>query len=93
MGPHAHWLTRVCPVAVSDVDCWAPVGRLCIYAPDLFAAISGAGKRTLKEALFQNRWARDVLGEPTTQVLCRYLLVWRLLADVVLDPLQSDRFI
>lgn len=76
------------------IDSWAPVGRLCLYTPDLYAAVSRADKRrTLKEALFQNRWAHDVVGAPTTQVLCQYLLVWRLLADVELDPFQSDRFV
>ena len=47
----------------------------------------------MKEGLLQNQWARDVVGAPTTQVLCQYLLVWRLLANVTLDPIQSDRFV
>jgi hypothetical protein len=37
-------------------DDWAPVGRLCHFAPDLFAAISARGKkRSLRDKLFQNR--------------------------------------
>lgn len=42
-------------------DDWAPVGRLCVFAPDLFAAVSARGKkRTLSDGLSQNRWARDI---------------------------------
>ena len=55
--------------------------------------ISRAGKkRSLKDGIFQNRWARDIVGAPTTQVLCQYLRVWGILRDVILDPLQEDRF-
>lgn len=50
-------------------------------------------KRTVKDGLFQNRWARDIVGAPTTQVLCQYLAVWHLLRSVQLNPLQADRFV
>lgn len=57
-------------------DDWAPVGPLYLFAPDLFAAISRTRKkRTLRDGLFQNRWARDIVGAPTVQVLCQYLRV------------------
>lgn len=46
----------------------------------------------MKEGLLQNRWERDIVGAPTTQVLCQYLRVWQLLRAVELDPLQPDRF-
>lgn len=75
-------------------DNWSPFGPLCRFAPDLFAAVSRAGKkRSVRDGLFQHRWARDIVGAPTTQVLCQYLLVWSLLRDVVLDQLQVDRFV
>ena len=75
-------------------DSWASVGALCHYAPNLYAAISRAGKkRSLKDGIFQNRWARDLVGAPTTQVLCQYLWVWGILCDVDLHPLQEDRFV
>lgn len=48
---------------------------------------------TVRDGLFQNRWARDVVGALTTQVLCQFLWVWALLQDVMLDPLQADRFV
>jgi hypothetical protein len=64
------------------------------FAPELFAAISRAGKRrTVKDGLFQRRWTREIMDALTTQVLCQYLLVWRLLSNVELDPLASDRFV
>lgn len=75
-------------------DDWVPVGCLCHFAPDLFAAISARGKkRSLRDKLFQNRWARDITGAPTVQVLVQYLAVWRVLRAANLDPLQSDRFL
>jgi hypothetical protein len=62
--------------------------------PPLYSAVSRAGKkRMLKDALLNNRWARDIAGAPTTQVLCDYLRVWRLLHSVTLSPLQPDRFV
>jgi len=75
-------------------DCWAPVGPLCFFAPELFAAISRVGKRRMvKDGLFQRRWAHEIVGTLTTQVLCRYLRVWRLLSNVELDPLASGHFV
>lgn len=51
-------------------DSWARVGPLHQFVPDLFAAISRTGrKRTVKDGLFQNQWARDIVGALTTQVL------------------------
>lgn len=75
-------------------DSWASVGPLCHYAPNLYAAISRARKkRTIKDGIFQHRWARDIVGALTTQVLVQYLRVWSLLREVILDPLQEDRFV
>jgi hypothetical protein len=60
----------------------------------MFAAVTRTGKgMTVRDGLFQNRWARDVVGALTTQVLCQFLRVWALLRDVMLDPLQADRFV
>jgi len=75
-------------------DSWATVGPLCRFTPDLFAAVSRAGKRRLvKDGLMLNRWARDVEGALTAQVLCQFLRVWHLMQNVVLNPLQADRFV
>jgi len=75
-------------------DSWASVGPLCRFAPELFAALSRAGKTiSLKDGLHLNRWAREIAGALTAPVLYQYLLVWDLLRNVVLNPLQSDRFV
>lgn len=72
-------------------DTWASVGPLCRFAPELFAAMSRAEKSiTLKDGLNLNRWAREIAGALTALVLCQYLLVWDLLRNVVLNPMQSD---
>lgn len=53
-----------------------------------FAAVSRSDrKRSLKEVLEHNWWARDIVGMPTTQVLCQYLHVWAVARDVTLNPL------
>lgn len=75
-------------------DNWLSVGPLNRFAPKLFTATSRAGRRrTLKDGLDHNRWASDIVGAPTTQVLCQFLRVWELTHAVALNPLQSDRFV
>jgi hypothetical protein len=70
------------------MDNWAVVGPLCTFAPQLFAALSAAGKKqTLKEGLVGYRWARAIVAAPTVQVLLQYVRVWHILDAVVLDPL------
>ena len=88
-------------VAVGDgasvrlwTDCWASVGPLHRFAPSLFAATSRTGrKRTLREAVLDNQWARDVSGALTVQVLREYLQVWEILRSVQLQAHLPDRFI
>lgn len=75
-------------------DSWADVGPLHLFAPALFAATSKVGRaRMLRDALADNHWARDVVGAPTTQVLCEYFKVGDLLAVVNLQSLVPDRFV
>lgn len=75
-------------------DNWATVGPLYRFAPAVFAATSRSGrKRTLRQALSNNRWARDITGELTLQVVREYLQVWDLLRDITLEPSRRDRFI
>ena len=74
------------------MDNWSNVGSLCSFAPQLFAAISPRGKKmSLNDGLFQNRWAREIHGADTVQVLLQYLRVWAILRAVVLDPHVPDR--
>jgi hypothetical protein len=57
-------------------DNWAAVGPLCTFAPQLFAALSAAGKKQmLKEGLVGYRWARAIVAAPTVQVLLQYVRV------------------
>lgn len=76
------------------IDNWALVGRLWVFAPNLFVAVSARGKkRTVSDGLYQNRWAPDITGALTVQVLVQYLSVWHVLHALNLNPLQSDRFV
>jgi hypothetical protein len=47
----------------------------------------------LRDALLNNRWTTDIIGAPTTQVLCDFLRVWNVLQGVVLQPMLADRFV
>lgn len=59
-----------------------------------FVASTRAGKRlSVKDGLYQNRWAREIAGALTAPILCQFLSVWELLQNVTLDPLLSDRFV
>jgi hypothetical protein len=56
--------------------------------------MSRAGRRrSLKDALHLDQWARDITGALTTQVLCQYIKVWEITRSTILDPLWSDRFV
>lgn len=60
-------------------DKWTSAGTLSTLAPNLFAVITRAGRRrTVRDALLGNRWARDIAGATTVQVLCQFLKVWEL---------------
>lgn len=39
-------------------------------------------RRTVKDALFQRRWVRDISGAPTMQVLCEYVELWETLEEI-----------
>jgi len=75
-------------------DVWLPNGSLASLAPCLVKAISRAGNmHTVAETLNNRAWVRDIVGALTTQVLCDYIRVWELVQDIVLQPLEPDRFV
>jgi hypothetical protein len=75
-------------------DSWSSVGLLCLYAPQLFAALTRRGKSlSLKDGIYMNQWAREISGALTTPVLYQYVMVWELLRGVILVPTQADRFV
>lgn len=73
---------------------WLPEGPICSFAPSLFSAIDHCRRhRTVKEAMLQQTWVRDIVGAPTAAVLCDYVVLWEKLEDVHLQVAVSDRFI
>jgi hypothetical protein len=75
-------------------DRWLPAGTLRSLAPALYQATSRAGRgRSVSDAVLNRRWIRDISGATTVPVLCDFLRTWALVRDIVLDPLQADRFI
>lgn len=75
-------------------DSWLPPGPLSEQAPHLYQAICKPGRKwTVREALLQRRWVRDISGAPTMAVLYEYATLWERLEDVVLQPATPDRFI
>lgn len=75
-------------------DRWAPIGLLNLFAPALYRVTSRAGRTCLlRDAVFDNRWARDITGATTVQLLRDFFRVWVLLRSVVLEPSQPDKFV
>lgn len=76
------------------LDSWLPAGPLCRTAPNLFAAVAPRRRRrTVRHALEEQRWTRDITGAPTAPVLLEYFEVWDTMETVQLDPLTPDRFV
>jgi hypothetical protein len=50
-------------------------------------------KRSVRDALTDNRWARDITGAPTAALLADYFAVWDAVQDIQLTPLSSNRFV
>jgi hypothetical protein len=75
-------------------DSWLPAGKINSFAPHLFRAV---GKRylntTVKDAMFQHRWVRQISGARTTAVLYEYIDLWEKLESVQLRPFMGDRFV
>jgi hypothetical protein len=75
-------------------DAWLPDGAICNFASNLFRAVeSRRKKRTVKDALTNRQWARDITGAPTAAVLCEYVDLWDKLEGIPLQPQSFDRFI
>lgn len=75
-------------------DPWLPQGPICTFAPHLFKAISRCRHgTTVKEALHNRHWVRDITGAPTVPVICDYIQVWKAVDGIQLNQFESDRFI
>jgi hypothetical protein len=75
-------------------DAWLPDGAISKTAPNLFKAVGRRHLgRTVKDALFNRRWVRDITGARTAAVLLEYAHLWATLENVQLRPLESDRFV
>ena len=87
-------------VAVGDgrsaqfwTDSWLPDEPICRLAQHLLAAIGRHRRhKTVREALTNRSWVRDIQGAPTVVVLYDYVVIWEKVAGVVLDDLTSGRF-
>src|SRR6185369_4503963 len=72
-------------------DRWLHGQRLDDLVPNLFGAISSrARKRTVQDALTDQRWVRDIRGALSLAVLREYLALWDLLSNFVLHPDIED---
>lgn len=76
------------------MDSWHPEGPIAPFAPSLFQAIGRRRKnQSVKEALNQCSWVRDIAGAPMAPVLCDYVLLWKKLEDVHLQRAGPDHFV
>lgn len=52
------------------LDSWLPNGPICRTAPNLFRAVARHRRKcSVKDALYDWRWTRDITGVPTAVVL------------------------
>jgi hypothetical protein len=57
-------------------DAWLPEEAIRTFAPSLFAAVGRRRlKRTVKDALRNRRWVRDIIGACTSAVINEYIHV------------------
>jgi hypothetical protein len=75
-------------------DAWLPMGPISSFAPNLFRAVGRRRlRRSVRDALTDRQWVRDITGARTPQVLLEYVRLWRTVRDVQLQPLLPDRFV
>ena len=76
------------------MDSWLPDGAICNFAPNLFQAVGCRRRKcTVKEAVTNHQWARDITGAPTVVVLCQYVRVWDMVEPFQMSPHSVDRYI
>jgi hypothetical protein len=75
-------------------DRWLPAGAIPSFTPNLFRAVGRRRLgRSVRDALADRRWVRDITGARTVPVLCEYVRLWMMLRDVQLRLLEPDRFV
>lgn len=75
-------------------DSWLPDGPIYTFAPSLFRAVGRRRRgRTVRDALTDRRWVRDITGARTVPVILEYLRLWEMLETVQLQPTVPDRFV
>jgi hypothetical protein len=75
-------------------DPWLPDGPICRFAPHLFNAIPKRRRgKSVRDAITNRSWVRDIRGALVAHVFCDYVLVWHKVDGVLFDDLTSDRFI
>jgi hypothetical protein len=75
-------------------DSWLHTGPLCQFAPNLFQAIGQQRRgRSVRDALTDRQWTRDITGALTVAVILEFLQVWDLVDALNLSPHEADRFI
>jgi hypothetical protein len=73
-------------------DRWLNGCSIELLAPHLFACVPKrrARKRTVQEALTNNKWLEDIRGHRSVTVLSEFLDIWDLVQDVILQPEVRD---
>jgi hypothetical protein len=76
------------------IDSWLPDGPISAFAPHLLGAVPRRRhNQSIRDALANRSWVRDISGAPTMPVLCDYVLLWEKLERVQLQPAVPDRFV
>ena len=74
-------------------DKWLPGGRsIDELAPALFSFVKDSA-RSVKEALANRGWIREISGGISAQAMMQYLRIWDLVQDTVLSMETPDRLV
>jgi hypothetical protein len=59
------------------LDSWLLDRPICHTAPNLFRAVTQHRRKcSIKDALYDRRWTRNITGAPTAAVLGEYFCLW-----------------
>ena len=75
-------------------DRWLDGHTLDEIAPNLFNTVPKrlTKRRTVAQALQNNRWVGDIKGARTVQVMYEYLQIWDIVENIVLQQDTPDQY-
>lgn len=75
-------------------DAWLLDGAICSFAPSLFRAIGPRRRhRSVRDALHDRQWTKDITRALTAAVLVEYIHLWEVVDGYLLAPGTPDQLV